>query len=118
MTKSVETYKQFTFEAAHALPPHSGMHGHSFQVAVHLSGSPDPVFGWPVNLYEVEKQIETVQKILDHTVLNEVEGLSVPSLENVAAWIWNRLIGHFPELDRIVVSRGAIGQAEGCVYSG
>ncbi|TIM67488.1 MAG: 6-carboxytetrahydropterin synthase, partial [Mesorhizobium sp.] len=26
----VETYKEFTFEAAHQLQPFSGLHGHTF----------------------------------------------------------------------------------------
>ncbi|MDR7222970.1 6-carboxytetrahydropterin synthase [Aminobacter aminovorans] len=116
--KMIETYKEFTFEAAHQLQPYSGLHGHSFQVSVHLVGDPDPVFGWPANLYELEQQIEVVRMILDHKYLNEIEGLSVPSLENVARWIWDKLEPQFPQLDRVAVRRGAQGQAEGTVYNG
>ncbi|MBE1205137.1 6-pyruvoyl trahydropterin synthase family protein [Aminobacter carboxidus] len=114
----IETFKEFTFEAAHQLQPYSGLHGHSFQVSVHLVGDPDPVFGWPANLYELEKQIELLRKTIDHTYLNDIEGLAVPSLENVARWIWDRLEPQFPQLDRVAVRRGAQGQAEGTVYSG
>ncbi|AWC24408.1 6-carboxytetrahydropterin synthase [Aminobacter sp. P9b] len=114
----VETFKEFTFEAAHQLPPFSGLHGHSFRVSVHLVGAPDPVFGWPANLYEVEKRIEIVRKTLDHTYLNDIEGLSVPSIENIARWIWEQMEDHFPQLDRVAVARGADGQAEGTVYRG
>lgn len=114
----VETYKEFTFEAAHQLQPFSGLHGHSFKVRVTFEGPPDAVFGWPANLYEVEPRIEQVQKILDHTYLNDVEGLSIPSLENIAVWIWEKLKPHCPELAQIAISRGADGQAEGCRYTG
>ena len=69
----METYKEFTFEAAHKLEPYSGLHGHSFKVSVHLVGEPDPVYGWAANLYEVEKQIDEIHKILDHTYLNDIE---------------------------------------------
>jgi 6-pyruvoyltetrahydropterin/6-carboxytetrahydropterin synthase len=114
----IDTYKEFTFEAAHQLPPFSGLHGHSFKVCVYLRGKPDPVYGWPANLYELERQIVAVQKTLDHTYLNEIDGLSVPSLENIARWIWEKLEAHIPQLDRIAVSRGAAGQAEGTEYRG
>lgn len=118
MTKTVETYKEFNFEAAHELPPHSPMHGHSFKVCVHIVGEPDPVFGWPVSLYDLDSHIEEIKKIVDHTTLNAIDGLSVPSLENLAAWVWTKLKDPFPGLDRIAVSRGFEGQSEGCVYRG
>jgi 6-pyruvoyltetrahydropterin/6-carboxytetrahydropterin synthase len=114
----METFKEFTFEAAHQLQPYSGLHGHSFKVGVHLSGDPDPVYGWSANLYEVEKRVEAVRSKLDHRYLNDVDGLSIPSLENVARWIWDELKPAFPSLDRIEVKRGPEGQAEGCVYRG
>jgi 6-pyruvoyltetrahydropterin/6-carboxytetrahydropterin synthase len=112
----IETFKEFTFEAAHALPPYSGMHGHTFKVGVYLRGEPDPVYGWPVSLYDLDQEIEVIRKTLDHHCLNEVEGLAVPSLENVAKWIYEHLDPHFAGLDRIVLKRGIDGQAEGCMY--
>ena len=36
----------------------------------------------------------------------------VPSLENVARWIWRRL--DFPELHRVMIRRGLTGHGEGC----
>jgi 6-pyruvoyltetrahydropterin/6-carboxytetrahydropterin synthase len=114
----IETYKEFTFEAAHKLQPFSGLHGHSFKVRIYLQGPPDDVFGWPANLYKVEPEIGIIQNMLDHKYLNDIQGLSVPSLENIATWIWERLKPRCPELVRITVARGAEGQAEGCVYSG
>ena len=53
----LETFVEFTFEAAHQIPPYSGMHGHSFKVVVYLNGKPDPVFGWTHNLYDVEAAV-------------------------------------------------------------
>lgn len=118
MTKPVETYKEFSFEAAHQTQPFSGLHGHSFRVSIHLCGEPDPVYGWPANLYEVEKKIASMRETLDDSYLNDIAGLEVPSLENLAAWIWKGLLPEFPQLDRVEVSRGAMGHAEGCVYRG
>jgi 6-pyruvoyltetrahydropterin/6-carboxytetrahydropterin synthase len=112
----IETFKEFTFEAAHHVPQYSGVHGHSFMVQIVLQGKPDPVFGWPASLTDFEPQIEAVRQDLDHKYLNEIEGLAVPSLENIAAWIWRRLGNTVPGLDRIIVRRGNAGHGEGCTY--
>jgi 6-pyruvoyltetrahydropterin/6-carboxytetrahydropterin synthase len=114
----LETFIEFTFEAAHSLPPYSGIHGHTFRVTVYLTGEQDPVFGWTHNLYEVEEVIAATRKQLDNSFLNEIDGLAVPSLENVATWIWSRLNESLVGLDRIAISRGMDGSQEGCVYSG
>ncbi len=114
----LETFIEFTFEAAHKVPPYSGVHGHSFRVVMYLTGERDPVFGWTHNLYDVEDVIASTKKILDNSYLNDIEGLEVPSLENVAVWLWNRIDGVLPGLDRVSVSRGMDGSQEGCVYSG
>jgi 6-pyruvoyltetrahydropterin/6-carboxytetrahydropterin synthase len=112
----LETFLEFTFEAAHMTPPLTRPHGHSFRATVVLKGVPDPVYGWSHDLTEVEPVIEAVRRELDHRYLNDIEGLAVPTLENVARWIWQRLDGTLPGLDRIVVRRGAEGHAEGCTY--
>ena len=111
-----ETFKEFSFEAVHQMPPHSSLHGHTFKVEIVLRGTPDPVFGWTHNLYEVERVIEHVRLKIDHKYLNEIEGLAVPSLENVAKFIWSHLETQLTGLHRIVIRRGPDGQAEGCIY--
>ena len=114
----LETFLEFTFEAAHQVPPFSGLHGHSFIVTIYLKGQQDPVFGWTHNLYEVEAALADTKRRLQNAYLNEIEGLSVPSLENVAIWIWSQVEKVVPGLDRVALRRGMIGAAEGCTYSG
>ena len=110
----LETFKQFTFEAAHQTPPYSGLHGHSFTVCVYMRGEPDPVYGWSHNLDEVDAAVEAVKREVDHKYLNDVDGLAVPTLENVTNWIFQRLSKAIPGVDRVVVQRGTEGRAEGC----
>src|SRR3954454_24084073 len=98
----LETFVEFTFEAAHQIPPHSGLHGHSFKVVIYLTGEPDPVFGWSHKLYEVEATVAATKQQLDHGYLNDIAGLAVPPLENVARWIWHRLDNELPGLDRVL----------------
>jgi len=109
---------KFTFEAAHQSPPGSGLHGHSFRDVVYLNGNPDLVFGWTHNLFEVETAIEAIRKPLDHSYLNAIEGLAVPSSENAAGWIWRRLDRTLPGLDRVLLRGGLDDAGEGCCYSG
>jgi 6-pyruvoyltetrahydropterin/6-carboxytetrahydropterin synthase len=114
----IETFKEFTFEAARSLPPHHSLERHVFKVCLHLRGDPDPVYGWPVSTAEVDRLAEPLLKKLQHRHLNEVEGLALPSSENIARWIWDRLSDPLPALARVAVSRGRDGAREGCVYTG
>jgi 6-pyruvoyltetrahydropterin/6-carboxytetrahydropterin synthase len=114
----LETFKEFTFEAAHRTPPFSGIHGHSFYVTVYMRGEPDPVYGWSHNLFEVETIVDEIRGRLDNSFLNEIDGLDVPSLENVARWLWGEFDSRIPGLDRVLLRRGSEGQREGCTYSG
>ena len=114
----LETFLEFSFEAAHTTPPHNHPHGHSFHARVVLAGMPDPVCGWSHDLREVEPVIEAVRQELDHKYLNDVPGLSFPSLENVTLWLWHRLASRLEGLDRVEIRRNASGGVQGCSYRG
>ena len=58
----IETFREFTFEAAHQTPPYSGLHGHSFLVRIYLRGEPDPHFGWSHNQFDVDAVVAVVRK--------------------------------------------------------
>ncbi len=118
-----EIFKGFTFDAAHQLACnvpeghlYSGVHGHSFAVEVFVRGVPDPKTGWIMDLAGIDAAIAPVRAILDHGYLNEIEGLEVPTLETIAAWLWRKLESALPGLCRIIVRRGSCN--EGCVYTG
>lgn len=115
-------YKEFTFEAAHFLPsappghPNARVHGHSFRVRVSIDGELDDKTGVIMHLDDVEAALADVHGALDHRMLNEVEGLSQPTLERIAAWLWDRLHNRLPGLAEIVVARDSC--REGCIYRG
>src|SRR3978361_1540184 len=111
----METFKEFTFEAAHRSPPFEGLHGHSFKVQVFLQGDGDQLYGCLHNLYEVDGVLSAVRQQLDHKYLNDVEGLPYATLENIAHWIRDQLQSKLPGLTRVVLTRGRDGQVEGCV---
>jgi len=119
----IEIFKEFTFEAAHQLGAnvakghrYGTIHGHSFKAEVVLRGEPDAATGWLRDFETVEHVLEPIRKTLDHTYLNDVPDLGLPTLENIARYIWNRAAPGLPELFRVTVRRGACG--EGCAYYG
>jgi 6-pyruvoyltetrahydropterin/6-carboxytetrahydropterin synthase len=115
-------YKEFTFEAAHFLPsappghPNARVHGHSFRVRVTIDGEPDDKTGVIMHLDDVEAALTGVHEALDHRMLNEVEGLSQPTLERIAMWLWDRLHNRLPGLAEIAIARDSC--REGCIYRG
>ncbi|HEV2687063.1 MAG TPA: 6-carboxytetrahydropterin synthase [Bryobacteraceae bacterium] len=74
-------------------------HGHNYIVEVTLAGDPDPATGMIFDLKQLKEIInKTVVEPMDHRFLNyEVPPFDqvVPTAENVAAEIWNRLEPHF-----------------------
>src|SRR3978361_302967 len=111
----METFKEFTFEAAHRSPPFEGLHGHSFKVQVFMRGERDPVYGWSHKLYAVDAGVSAVRAQLHHKYLKDVEGLRYATLENVTHWIRDQLQPKLAGLTRVVLTRGRDGQVEGCV---
>ena len=115
-------YKEFSFEAAHFLPsappghPNARVHGHSFRVRVTLDGEPNETTGVVMHLDDVESAVADAREALDHRFLNEVDGLSQPTLERISIWLWERLHNRLPGLTEIEVARDSCH--EGCVYRG
>jgi 6-pyruvoyltetrahydropterin/6-carboxytetrahydropterin synthase len=83
-----ELTKSFRFEAAHALPgttlgaASEEIHGHSFRAEITVRGTPDPATGMVLDLGLLQRTMAEVQKMLDHKLLNNVEALGPPTLEN------------------------------------
>jgi 6-pyruvoyltetrahydropterin/6-carboxytetrahydropterin synthase len=75
-------------------------HGHNYTVEVTVAGEVDPVSGFVVDLKQLKDILEDeVIRVYDHRHLNfEVPEFrsSVPTTENIAIAIWNRLAGKIP----------------------
>ncbi len=118
----MRVYKEFFFEAAHFLPsappghPNARVHGHSFRARVAVDGEPDNATGILVHFDDLEDAVADARAVLDHRMLNEVEGLQSPTLERIAMWLWDRLHNRLPGLAEIEVARDSCH--EGCVYRG
>jgi 6-pyruvoyltetrahydropterin/6-carboxytetrahydropterin synthase len=117
----LEIFKLFSLEAAHRLPnvppghKCARLHGHSFQVEVHVSGPVGANTGWVMDFTDIKAAFQPIHDQLDHNYLNDVEGLENPTSENLAIWIWERLRPALPGLSQIVIRETC---TSGCVYRG
>ena len=117
----MEIFKEFSIESAHWLPKVPAghkcgrMHGHSFRIAIHVRGPLDPHLGWVLDFADIKAAFKAIEDEIDHRCLNEVPGLENPTSENLARWLWKRLLPALPSLSRVVVRETC---TSGCIYTG
>ena len=98
----MEISKTFRIEAAHRLPnvpaghKCSRLHGHSFAIAIHVSGPLDPDLGW----------------VMDYA---DLKAAFAPLFEQLARWVWQRLAPRLPLLSKVVVNETC---TTACEYRG
>jgi 6-pyruvoyltetrahydropterin/6-carboxytetrahydropterin synthase len=114
----IELTQEFGFDAAHYLgdsaPENRRLHGHSFYAEVTLRGTPNPKTGFLRDLGDVKAALDGIRESLDHRLLNEIDGLSQPTLENLARLIFVKAKAVLPEVVRVKLRRPSYGQT--CVY--
>jgi len=111
-----EIEKDFQFEAAHYFE-HEGandlfkkIHGHSFAGTVRIEGDAQEDKGWIRDLWKIEQIVNEEVAPLDHAVLNEIPGLEQPALEQIAAWLFEKLESRLPGLTSVEVRRPSCGE--------
>lgn len=108
----------FTFEAAHRLPKVPAthrcynMHGHSYRIEITVEGMVDAATGFVVDFYDLESAFAPILKQLDHHCLNDIDGLENPTAENIAVWVWQRVIKSLPSLAGVKVFETPHSSAE------
>ena len=117
----VRLTKTFHFEAAHDLPTFPDghkcrrLHGHSFRFDVVVEGEVEPAKGYLIDYGDIKKAADPIVKQLDHYYLNEIEGLSNPTSEIIAKWLWDKLKPALPMLVLITVYETCTSR---CDYEG
>jgi 6-pyruvoyltetrahydropterin/6-carboxytetrahydropterin synthase len=117
----MEIFKVFKFAAAHRLPnvpaghKCAQVHGHSFRIEIHLRGKADPHTCWVMDFADIAAACQPIIDQLDHKYLNDITGLTNPTSENLAKWIWQHLHSALPQLSKIVVQESP---EAGCIYKG
>ena len=116
---NIRITKKFRFEAAHALYSYDGkcknIHGHSFKIKITVKGTVKEETGFVMDFSEIDSAFSPIFKMIDHAYLNELDGLTNPSSENLCKWIWSKLIDSLPNLKRIEIKET---ESTGCIYEG
>lgn len=114
-------YKKFTFDSAHFLPnvpaghKCGNMHGHTYVLNVFVEGEPDENSGWIIDYSDLKISVKPIIDILDHQVLNNIEGLENPTSEILSVWLWNQIKPLIPGLKRIELKETP---GSGVIYEG
>ena len=114
-----EITKAVNFEAAHFMGgkpeghPYRNVHGHSFRLEATVAGTVQPGEEWVQDFSDLTGILTETAAKLDHRLLNEIEGLSVPTLERIALWAANDLKPKLPGLKRVTLARPSLD--ESCV---
>jgi 6-pyruvoyltetrahydropterin/6-carboxytetrahydropterin synthase len=109
VTERFELHRSFGFEAAHHLPNTPDghrcrhMHGHSYEVELHVTGELDEEAGWVMDFADIDTAFSPVRERLDHRLLNDVDGLENPTSEVLARWVWQQLAATLPGLTAVIV---------------
>jgi 6-pyruvoyltetrahydropterin/6-carboxytetrahydropterin synthase len=117
----MEVFKSFAIEAALRLPnvpdahPCARVHGHSFVIELWVRGAVGGRSGWVIDFADIISAFRPLEEQLDHRLLNDIEGLSNPTSEHLAIWIWERVAPSLRGLSKVVVRETA---TSGCVYRG
>ncbi len=116
--RTFEITRTSGFEAAHHLRPkdpnhpYGQLHGHSFHVEIGVSGVVREGEDWVDDFARIGDELAKVTAQLDHSYLNDIKGLELPTLERICVWIADRLQPSLPKLSRVTVSRPSL--KEGC----
>ncbi len=112
-----EITKAVSFEAAHYMGgkpeghPYRNMHGHSFRLEATVAGTVQPGAEWVQDFSDLSAILAETAAKLDHRLLNEIDGLSVPTLERIALWAANDLKPKLPGLKRVALARPSLDEA-------
>ncbi|MDE2402645.1 MAG: 6-carboxytetrahydropterin synthase [Burkholderiales bacterium] len=101
-------WRRYRFQSAHQLPnvplghKCGRLHGHGFEVILHAN---QDAGGRDISIdYDHLDEVWTPFHYQFHQkYLNDIEGLSNPTSEVIAGWLWQRLKGVLPELSWVTV---------------
>ncbi len=90
--------RTYRFESAHHLPllpdghQCKNMHGHNYRMDLVVRGEIDER-GFIKDFAEIDAEVDPLIRLVDHKLLNDVEGLENPTAEVIAAWFYERIEG-------------------------
>ena len=118
----MEVFRQFRFHAARYLPNLDDehickqIHGHTFNLTVYVEGEIDNKTGFVIDFFAIDQIFnKNILPLIDHKLLNEIDGLSNPTSEILCKWVWNKLSNKINGLSKIILSED---HGTGIIYKG
>tara|TARA_E500000318_G_C3559764_1_gene212869 strand:- start:323 stop:679 length:357 start_codon:yes stop_codon:yes gene_type:complete len=114
-------FKHFNFDSAHFLPnvPDGHkcrtLHGHTYRLTLYFEGELDRDLGWVIDFSDIKSVVNPIIALVDHKLLNDIEGLENPTCEHVAMWLWDKIKVNIPQLCKIKLYET---HTSGVVYEG
>ena len=102
---SMRVGRQFHFDSSHVLPGHPKcgvLHGHTYRVEVVVEG--EDTADMVIDFDELRARVGETLAELDHAHLNEI--VPMPTVENLARWLRDRLQPNLPQLALLRVWEG------------
>jgi 6-pyruvoyltetrahydropterin/6-carboxytetrahydropterin synthase len=65
-------------------------HGHNYEIEVVIAGAVQEN-GFIIDFYDLDKVVQPLLATLDHTMLNDHEGLENPTAEVISEWFQKRI---------------------------
>ena len=119
---NMTVYRTYRFHAARFLPNLQDehickkIHGHTFNLTVYINGDIKEPHGFVIDFFDIDTVInKKILPLIDHKLLNDIEGLENPTSEYLIKWIWNILINELIGLDKLKLSED---HGTGIVYKG
>lgn len=81
--------------------PRRRIHGHTYNLRLHLHAPLDQVMGWTVDFGDVKSCFDPIFHRLDHQPIHELSGLAHGDAAGIARWIQALAQPLLPQLDRI-----------------
>lgn len=110
-----ELSQRFFFDAAHTLhrkietEGSLRIHGHTYEAEVTVRGRPDSESGMVIDLGFLRGEIARVREMLDHRLLDDVDGLGPATMENLCSFIRTQMEESVHGLCAVMVERRVSG---------
>ena len=89
---------------------------HLSYVTIKIEGELNPHNDFVMDFFDIDKIFnKNIYDILDHSYLNDIQGLDSPTTENIAKWIWSALKIDLEILKEVRVFENDV---YGCIYKG
>ncbi|MFN3813758.1 MAG: 6-pyruvoyl trahydropterin synthase family protein [Aquificaceae bacterium] len=92
------------FNAAHFLTDYHGkpepLHGHTWMAEVYIRVESLDKGGMGIDFLDVDKFLK--ETLPDYRLLNDLFDFS-PSAENVARWLYKKVKGKYPKVEKVVI---------------